>query len=57
MTRPIADLDVPVTVLRQRMRALVASQREQATSQADRSAERLAAVLAPTHTTPEEGQQ
>lgn len=54
MTRPISDLDVPVTVLRQRIRALVAHQREQATGQADRSAEPLAAVLAPTHTTPEE---
>lgn len=52
MTRPIRDLDVPLTVLQQQMRALVARRREQA---AGRSAERLAAVLAPTHTTPEEG--
>ncbi|MFJ4932376.1 hypothetical protein ACIP8U_00695 [Streptomyces pseudovenezuelae] len=76
MTRPIADLDVPVTVLRQRIRALVARQRELATGQvapdprvglnptgrprrssapSRRKQARRAAVLAPTHTTPEEG--
>lgn len=48
MTRPIRDLDVPETVLRQRIRELVARQRKQGTGLADRSAERLGAVLAPT---------
>lgn len=56
MTRPIADLDVPRTDLERQMRALVARQREQQTPLADRSSQRLRAVLAPTHTTPEEGQ-
>ncbi|MFD4596806.1 hypothetical protein ACFWPQ_02110 [Streptomyces sp. NPDC058464] len=42
MTRPISDLDVPLTVLRQQIRALIARQR------ADASATRLRAFLAPT---------
>ena len=48
--------DVPETHLQQQLRALVARQRKDAASLADRSAERLQTVLAPTHTTPEEGQ-
>lgn len=58
MTRPIADLDVPLTTLQRELRALVARQRAQRTGLADRSAQRLTAVLAPTqpNTTPEEGQ-
>lgn len=56
MTRPIADLDVPRTELERQIRALVARQREQQTPLADRSSQRLQTVLAPTHTTPEEGQ-
>lgn len=56
MTRPIAGLDVPLSALRAEIRALVARQREQQLPLADRSAERLTAVLAPTHTTPKEGQ-
>ena len=56
MTRPIADLDVPLTVLRQQLRDLVARQRKQTAGLADRSADRLTAVLAPTPTTPKEGQ-
>lgn len=50
MTRPIADLDVPLPTLREQIAALVASQR------ADRAADRQ--LLAPTDTdptTPEEG--
>ncbi|MGW7726296.1 hypothetical protein ACWGJ6_23540 [Streptomyces canus] len=56
MTRPIADLDVPLPVLRQQLRDLVARQRKQQAGLADRSAARLTAVLAPTPTTPKEGQ-
>ena len=56
MTRPIADLDVPLTVLRQQLRDLVARQRKQTAGLADRSGARLTAVLAPTPATPEEGQ-
>lgn len=54
MTRPISDLDVPLTVLRRQIRELVARQREQQTPLADRSSQRLTTVLAPT--TPKEGQ-
>ena len=55
MTRPIADLDVPLPLLRQQLRDLVARQRKQTAGLADRSAARLTAVLAPTpNTTPEE---
>jgi len=53
VTRPIADLDVPRTDLERQLRELVARQREQA---AEQSANRLRAFLAPTRTTPEEGQ-
>lgn len=56
MTRPIRDLDVPATRLQQEIRDLVARQREQRVGLADRSAQRLQAVIAPTTTTPEEGQ-
>lgn len=56
MTRPIADLDVPLPDLKRQLRELVARQREQQAGLADRSAARLTAVLAPTPTTPEEGQ-
>lgn len=56
MTRPIADLGVPLPRLKQQMRELVARQRQQQAGLAQRSAERLTAVLAPTPTTPEEGQ-
>lgn len=45
MARPISDLDVPLPTLREQIAALVARQRE---AQADRSAERLQAFLAPT---------
>lgn len=51
MTRPIADLDVPLPVLRQEITDLVRRQREQ---RADQSAERLRAFLASIPTTPEE---
>jgi hypothetical protein len=44
MTRPIADLDVPLPILRQQLRDLVARQRKQQ------------AAVAPTPTTPKEGQ-
>lgn len=54
MTRPIEDLDVPLTHLRQQIRDLVARQRAQGTGLADRSAQRLQAVIAPTTPTPEE---
>ncbi|MFE0470575.1 hypothetical protein ACFW2V_03015 [Streptomyces sp. NPDC058947] len=53
MTRRISDLDVPLTALQQQMRELVARQRAETADLADRSAQRLAALLAPT-TTPEE---
>ena len=58
MTRRISELDVPRTVLEQQIRDLVARQRAHGTGLADRSAERLQTVLAPTtqpDTTPEEG--
>lgn len=55
MPRPIADLDVPLTILQQRLRDLVARQRVQGADLAARSAARLTAVLAPTPTTPEKG--
>jgi hypothetical protein len=48
MTRPIRDLDMPLTVLRQQIRELVARQKEQRT---EASAARWRAFLAPTHTT------
>jgi hypothetical protein len=52
VTRPISDLDVPLPVLRQQIRDLVARQRKQ---RAEASAERLRDFLAPTpNTTPEE---
>lgn len=55
MTRPIDQLDVPRTVLQRQIRDLVARQREQGVGLADRSAQRLTAVLAPTPiATPEE---
>lgn len=58
MTRPISELDVPRDVLEQQVADLVARQREQAAEQAaEQSADRLRAFLAPTHTTPEEGQK
>lgn len=56
MTRPIADLDVPLTDLKRQLRELVARQREQQADLVDRSAARLTAALAPTPTTPQEGQ-
>lgn len=49
MTRPISD-----TVLRRQIRELVARQRKQQTPLADRSAQRLRIVIAPTPSTPEE---
>lgn len=45
MTRPIADLDVPLPVLARQVRELVARQNEQ---RAEESAARLRALLAPT---------
>jgi hypothetical protein len=48
MALPIRDLDVPLTVLRQQIRELVARQKEQRT---EASAARWRAFLAPTHTT------
>ncbi len=48
MARPIADLDVPLPILRQEIRELVARQREQ---RAEASAARRRAFLAPTATT------
>lgn len=48
MTRPIDQLDVPLTVLQRQIRDLVARQREQGVGLADRSAQRLTALLAPT---------
>lgn len=49
MTRRISELDVPLPTLREQIAALVARQRE---TQADRSAERLQAFLAPTQPNP-----
>ncbi|MFJ6729455.1 hypothetical protein ACIQPQ_31585 [Streptomyces sp. NPDC091281] len=46
MTRPIADLDVPLPTLREQIRDLVARQREAA---AEQSARRLQQLLAPTN--------
>jgi hypothetical protein len=60
VTRPISDLDVPLTTLQAELRALAARQRRQPTPLAVRSAQRLQTVLAPTtqpDTAPEEGQQ
>jgi len=54
VTRPIRDLDVPATRLQQEIRLLVARQRKQRTGLADRSAQRLQTVIAPTTPTPEE---
>jgi hypothetical protein len=48
MTRPIRDLDMPLPTLRQEIADLVARQREQ---QAEESARRLRAFLAPTPNT------
>jgi hypothetical protein len=48
--------DVPLTTLQRRIRELVARQRQESAGLADRSAERLTTVLAPTQTTPEESQ-
>ncbi|MFF9118355.1 hypothetical protein ACF09Y_22595 [Streptomyces massasporeus] len=45
VTRPIGDLDVPLTALQRQIADLVARQREQ---QAEASAERLRQILAPT---------
>jgi hypothetical protein len=45
MTRPISDLDVPLSTLQQQIADLVTRQREQ---RANRSAERLRNFLAPT---------
>lgn len=55
MTRPIRDLDVPLTKLQREIHDLVARQRAQSIGLADRSAQRLKAVIAPTPSTPEEG--
>lgn len=55
MTRPIRDLDVPLTRLQREIRLVVARQGAQGTGLADRSAQRLTTSLAPTPTTPEEG--
>ncbi|MGW4825051.1 hypothetical protein ACWEP4_40615 [Streptomyces sp. NPDC004227] len=49
MTRPIADVDVPLPTLRKQIAALVARQNAQ---RADRSAERLRNLLAPTDQNP-----
>lgn len=56
MTRPISDLDVPLTHLQRQLRDLVGRQRKQSTSRATRSAERLQTVLAPTNTALQEEQ-
>lgn len=48
MTRPIRDLDVPLPTLRERIAALVARQNP---NRAERSAERLRSLLAPSETT------
>lgn len=53
MAVDMSRLDVPLSHLEQQVRALVARQREQ---RAEASAARLQEFLAPTHTTPEEGQ-
>jgi len=57
MTRPIADLDVPLPTLREQIATLVERQNP---DRAERSAERLRALLATTDThdttTPEEAQ-
>jgi len=52
MAVDMSRLDVPAARLERQVAALVARQREQA---AEESANRLPAVLAPTHTTPKEG--
>jgi hypothetical protein len=60
VTRPISDLDVPLTTLQAELRALVTRQRQQLVGPTDRSAQRLQTVLAPTtqpDIVPEEGQQ
>lgn len=54
MTRPIADLDVPLPVLARQVRELVARQNEQRTEE---SAQRLRQLLTPSpNATPQEGQ-
>lgn len=53
MAVDMSRMDVPHTVLERQMAALVRRQREQ---RAEESAARLRTLLAPTNTTPEEGQ-
>ena len=48
MTRPIADLDVPLPTLHEQIAALVARQNP---GRAERSAVRLRSLLAPSETT------
>ncbi len=48
MTRPIADLDVPLPTLREQIAALVTRQNP---DRAERSAARLRSLLAPSETT------
>ncbi|MFB7736249.1 hypothetical protein ACFC08_18050 [Streptomyces sp. NPDC056112] len=54
MTRPIADVDVPLPTLREEIAALVVRQNAQ---RAERSAERLRNLLAPTDQNPNSRRQ